>query len=89
MTAAAAAVPLRARWEPQWSPNRAHRNGRRRAGVHRALAGAPGPDVLDLAFRMLLDLRDAEDVVQEAFDRLARAPDRPAASTTQRDGWWS
>src|ERR1700716_122272 len=28
--------------------------------------------MLDLAFRMLLDLRDAEDVVQEAFTRLAR-----------------
>ena len=28
--------------------------------------------MLDLAFRMLLDLRDAEDVVQEAFARLAR-----------------
>jgi RNA polymerase sigma-70 factor (ECF subfamily) len=28
--------------------------------------------MLDLAFRMLLDLRDAEDVVQEAFSRLAR-----------------
>jgi RNA polymerase sigma-70 factor, ECF subfamily len=29
--------------------------------------------MLDLAFRMLLDLRDAEDVVQEAYGRLARA----------------
>src|SRR4030081_1462145 len=28
--------------------------------------------MLDLAFRMLLDFRDAEDVVQEAFTRLAR-----------------
>lgn len=28
--------------------------------------------MLDLAFRMLLDVRDAEDVVQEAFARLAR-----------------
>jgi RNA polymerase sigma-70 factor, ECF subfamily len=28
--------------------------------------------MLDLAFRMLLDFRDAEDVVQEAFGRLAR-----------------
>lgn len=28
--------------------------------------------MLDLAFRMLLDVRDAEDVVQEAFTRLAR-----------------
>ncbi len=28
--------------------------------------------MLDLAFRMLLDFRDAEDVVQEAFARLAR-----------------
>ena len=29
--------------------------------------------MLDLAFRMLLDFRDAEDVVQEAFSRLAGA----------------
>jgi RNA polymerase sigma-70 factor (ECF subfamily) len=28
--------------------------------------------MLDVAFRMLLDVRDAEDVVQEAFTRLAR-----------------
>ena len=28
--------------------------------------------MLDLAFRMLLDFRDAEDAVQEAFARLAR-----------------
>src|SRR4029453_17709385 len=46
--------------------------------------GADGPVVdalwkahrrrmLDIAFRMLLDLGDAEDVVQEAFSRLARS----------------
>jgi RNA polymerase sigma-70 factor (ECF subfamily) len=41
--------------------------------VFTALWQAHRRRMLDLAFRMLLDLRDAEDVVQEAFDRLARA----------------
>jgi RNA polymerase sigma-70 factor, ECF subfamily len=40
--------------------------------------------MLDLAFRMLLDLRDAEDVVQEAFTRLARAD---IAGIDDPDGW--
>ena len=41
--------------------------------VFTALWTAHRRRMLDLAFRMLLDLRDAEDVVQEAFTRLARA----------------
>jgi RNA polymerase sigma-70 factor, ECF subfamily len=41
--------------------------------VFTALWTAHQRRMLDLAFRMLLDLRDAEDVVQEAFSRLARA----------------
>jgi RNA polymerase sigma-70 factor (ECF subfamily) len=41
--------------------------------VFTALWNAHRRRMLDLAFRMLLDLRDAEDVVQEAFSRLARA----------------
>jgi len=40
--------------------------------VFTALWNAHRRRMLDLAFRMLLDLRDAEDVVQEAFTRLAR-----------------
>jgi RNA polymerase sigma-70 factor, ECF subfamily len=40
--------------------------------VFTALWAAHRRRMLDLAFRMLLDLPDAEDVVQEAFSRLAR-----------------
>jgi RNA polymerase sigma-70 factor (ECF subfamily) len=40
--------------------------------------------MLDLAFRMLLDLRDAEDVVQEAFARLARTD---IAAIDDPEGW--
>jgi RNA polymerase sigma-70 factor (ECF subfamily) len=40
--------------------------------------------MLDLAFRMLLDLRDAEDVVQEAFTRLARID---IADIGDPEGW--
>jgi RNA polymerase sigma-70 factor (ECF subfamily) len=40
--------------------------------------------MLDLAFRMLLDFRDAEDVVQEAFTRLARAD---IAGIDDPEGW--
>jgi RNA polymerase sigma-70 factor (ECF subfamily) len=40
--------------------------------------------MLDLAFRMLLDIRDAEDVVQEAFSRLARAD---IAAIDDPEGW--
>ena len=40
--------------------------------------------MLDLAFRILLDLRDAEDVVQEAFARLARTD---IAAIDDPEGW--
>jgi RNA polymerase sigma-70 factor (ECF subfamily) len=40
--------------------------------------------MLDLAFRMLLDLGDAEDAVQEAFSRLARAD---IAAIDDPEGW--
>jgi RNA polymerase sigma-70 factor (ECF subfamily) len=40
--------------------------------------------MLDLAFRMMLDLPDAEDVVQEAFTRLARAD---IAGIADPEGW--
>lgn len=40
--------------------------------------------MLDLAFRMLLDVRDAEDVVQEAFTRLARTD---IAGLDDPEGW--
>jgi RNA polymerase sigma-70 factor (ECF subfamily) len=40
--------------------------------------------MLDLAFRMMLDLPDAEDVVQEAFSRLARSD---IASIADPEGW--
>ena len=53
-----------------------------------ALWNAHRRRMLDLAFRILLDLGDAEDVVQEAFTRLARRGHR-RASTTPRAGWWS
>jgi RNA polymerase sigma-70 factor (ECF subfamily) len=40
--------------------------------------------MLDLAFRILLDLRDAEDAVQEAFTRLARMD---IAGIDDPEGW--
>jgi RNA polymerase sigma-70 factor (ECF subfamily) len=40
--------------------------------------------MLDLAFRMLLDYRDAEDVVQEAFTRLSRMD---IAGIDDPEGW--
>ena len=52
--------------------------------VFTALWHAHRRRMLDLAFRMLLDLRDAEDVVQEAFTRLARTD---IASIDDPEGW--
>ena len=49
------------------SQHREHRDP-----VFTALWAAHRRRMLDLAFRMLLDLPDAEDMVQEAFSRLAR-----------------
>jgi RNA polymerase sigma-70 factor (ECF subfamily) len=40
--------------------------------------------MLDIAFRMLLDFGDAEDIVQEAFARLARSD---LASIDEPEGW--
>jgi RNA polymerase sigma-70 factor (ECF subfamily) len=52
--------------------------------VFTALWTAHRRRMLDLAFRMLLDLRDAEDVVQEAFTRLAR---EDIAGIDDPEGW--
>jgi RNA polymerase sigma-70 factor (ECF subfamily) len=52
--------------------------------VFTALWNAHRRRMLDLAFRMLLDLRDAEDVVQEAFARLARTD---IAGIDDPEGW--
>jgi RNA polymerase sigma-70 factor (ECF subfamily) len=52
--------------------------------VFTALWNAHRRRMLDLAFRMLLDVRDAEDVVQETFARLARAD---IARLDDPEGW--
>jgi RNA polymerase sigma-70 factor (ECF subfamily) len=52
--------------------------------VYAALWKAHRRRMLDLAFRMLLDLGDAEDVVQEAFTRLARTN---IADIDDPEGW--
>lgn len=52
--------------------------------VFTALWQAHRRRMLDLAFRMLLDLPDAEDAVQEAFTRLARAD---IAGIDDPEGW--
>src|ERR1700722_15330686 len=52
--------------------------------VFTALWSAHRRRMIDLAFRMLLDLPDAEDVVQEAFARLARAD---IADIADPEGW--
>jgi RNA polymerase sigma-70 factor (ECF subfamily) len=52
--------------------------------VFTALWDAHRRRMLDLAFRMLLDYRDAEDVVQEAFTRLSRMD---IASIDDPEGW--
>jgi RNA polymerase sigma-70 factor, ECF subfamily len=52
--------------------------------VFTALWEAHRRRMLDLAFRMLLDFPDAEDVVQEAFTRLARAD---IAGIDDPEGW--
>src|SRR5947207_10243094 len=49
-----------------------------------ALWNAHQRRMLDLAFRILLDLRDAEDAVQEAFTRLARID---IDSVDDPEGW--
>jgi RNA polymerase sigma-70 factor (ECF subfamily) len=58
------------------------------SGVHdpvlTALWTAHRRRMLDIAFRILLDLGDAEDVVQEAFSRLARTD---IASIDDPEGW--
>src|SRR5580765_3703018 len=59
-----------------------------RSGAHEpvftSLWNAHRRRMLDLAFRMLLDLGEAEDVVQEAFSRLARAD---IAGIDDPEGW--
>jgi RNA polymerase sigma-70 factor (ECF subfamily) len=52
--------------------------------AYTALWDAHRRRMLDLAFRMLLDLGDAEDVVQEAFTRLSRAD---IAAIDDPEGW--
>jgi RNA polymerase sigma-70 factor (ECF subfamily) len=52
--------------------------------VFAALWKAHRRRMLDLAFRMLLDLPEADDVVQEAFARLARAD---IAAIDDPEGW--
>ena len=52
--------------------------------VFTALWNAHRPRMLDLAFRILLDFRDAEDAVQEAFSRLARMD---IAGIDDPEGW--
>jgi RNA polymerase sigma-70 factor (ECF subfamily) len=52
--------------------------------VFSALWNAHRRRMLDLAFRILLDLRDAEDAVQEAFTRLARVD---IAGIDDPEGW--
>jgi RNA polymerase sigma-70 factor (ECF subfamily) len=52
--------------------------------AYTALWNAHRRRMLDLAFRMLLDLGDAEDVVQEAFTRLSRAN---IAAIDDPEGW--
>jgi RNA polymerase sigma-70 factor (ECF subfamily) len=52
--------------------------------VFTALWDAHRRRMLDLAFRILLDFRDAEDVVQEAFTRLARID---IAGIDDPEGW--
>jgi RNA polymerase sigma-70 factor, ECF subfamily len=52
--------------------------------VFTALWQAHRRRMLDLAFRMLLDFPDAEDVVQEAFSRLARTE---IAGLDDPEGW--
>jgi RNA polymerase sigma-70 factor (ECF subfamily) len=49
-----------------------------------ALWKAHQPRMLDLAFRILLDVGDAEDAVQEAFTRLARTD---VAGIDDPEGW--
>lgn len=62
----------------------AHPSPRGDDPVFSALWSAHRRRMLDLAFRMLLDLPDAEDIVQEAFTRLARVD---LAEIADPEGW--